>query len=76
MATLGLLKIKVFWKNGNDVMTSVYDATRKLLWRDDSNDIVEVVKWPKFDNSGISIREVIIALFNLKNSIKKQLFEG
>ena len=37
----------------------VNDITNKILSRD-SNYIVDVVTWPKFDNSSISMREVII----------------
>ena len=59
MATLGLLKIKVFWNKGYDVITSVCDVTNKIL-SCDSNYIVDVVMWPKFGNSRISMREVII----------------
>ena len=59
LATLGLLKIKVFWNKGYDVIISVHDVTNKILSRD-SNYIVDVVMWPKFGNSSISMREVII----------------
>ena len=59
LATLGLPKIKVFWNKGYDVITSVYDVTNKILSRD-SNQIVDAVMWPKFGNSNISVREVII----------------
>ena len=59
MATLGLLKIKVFWNKGYDVIISVHDVTNKILSRD-SNYIIDVVMWPKFGNSSICIREVII----------------
>ena len=59
MATLGLLKIKVFWNKGYDVITPVCDVTNKILSHD-SNYIVDVVMWPKFGNSTISMREVII----------------
>ena len=59
MATLGLLKIKVFWNKGYDVIISVHDVTNKILSRD-SNYIVDVVMWPKFGNSRTSMREVII----------------
>ena len=38
---------------------SVHDITNKILSRD-SNYIVDVVMWPKFGNSSISMREVII----------------
>ena len=59
MATPGLLKIKVFWNKGYDVIISVHDVTNKILSRD-SNYIVDVIMWPKFGNSSISMREVII----------------
>ena len=59
MATPGLRKIKVFWKKGYDVIISVSDVTNKTLSRD-SNYIVDVAMWPKFGNSSISMREVII----------------
>ena len=45
IATPGLLKITVFWKQN---------------FVSDSNDIVDVVMWPKFGNSSTFIREVII----------------
>ena len=59
MATPGLLKITVFWNKGYDVIIPVDDVTNKILSRD-SNYIVDVVMWPKFGNSSICIREVII----------------
>ena len=59
MTTLGLLKIKVFWNNGDDVITCVHDVTNKILSRDSSY-TVDLVMWPKLGNSSISVREVII----------------
>ena len=59
MATPGLPKIKVFWKKGYDVIIFVSDVNNKILARD-STYIVDVVTWPKFGNSNISMREVII----------------
>ena len=59
MATPGLLKIKVFWNIGYDVILFVQDFTNKILSRD-SNYTVEVVMWPKFGNSSISMTEIII----------------
>ena len=41
MATLGLLKIKVFLNKGYDVVISLHDVTNKILSRD-SNHIVDV----------------------------------
>ena len=59
MATPDLLKITVFWNKGYDVIIPVDDVTNKILSRD-SNYIVDVVMWPKFGNSSISMREVTI----------------
>ena len=58
MATLGLLKIKVFWNEGYDVITSVHDITNKIL-SGESNYIVHLVMWPNFGNSSSSMTEVI-----------------
>ena len=59
IAILGLLKIKVFWNKGVDVIIYVHVATNEIL-SCDSNCIVNVVMWPKFGNSRIYMREVII----------------
>ena len=59
LATLGLLKIKLFWNKGYDIIIFVHDVTNKILERD-SNYIVDVVVWSKFGNSSISMREFII----------------
>ena len=59
MATLGLLKIKVFKIKGYDVIIFVYDIINKYLSRD-SNSIVDLVMWWKFGNSTTSMKEVII----------------
>ena len=58
MATLGLLKIKLFWNKGYDVIVSVCDVTNNILSHD-SNYFVDVVMWPMFGNSSISRRRVI-----------------
>ena len=57
MATAGLFKITVFWNKGYDNIIPV--VTNKTL-SCDSNYIVDVFMWPKFGNSSISMREVII----------------
>ena len=59
MAAPGLLKIMVFWNKGYGVIVYVHDITNKILSRD-SNYIVDVVMWPTFGNTNISMREVII----------------
>ena len=62
VTSLGLLKTKVFWNEGyDDVIISVHEVTNKILSRE-SNHIVDVVMWLKFENSSISMREVIIIL--------------
>ena len=59
MVTSDLLKEKAFRKTGYDVIISVHDIANKILSRD-SNYNVNVVMWPKFGNSSISVREVIV----------------
>ena len=59
MAIPVLLKIKVFWSKYCDIIISVNDVTNKILSRD-SNYIVDGAIWPKFGNSSISMRKVII----------------
>ena len=59
METLNLLKIIVFSNKCCDVLISVHEVTNKILSRE-SNYIVDVVMWPKFGNSSISMRDVII----------------
>ena len=58
MAAPGLLKVKVFWNKGYDVIIPVNDVTNKFSSRD-SNYIIDVFMWPKFGNSSISMRDVI-----------------
>ena len=59
IATLGLLKLNLFWNKGYDVIINVHDVTTKILSRD-WNYLVDVVMWPKFSNSSIPMRKVII----------------
>ena len=59
LATLGLLNITVFQNTGYDAINSAHDVTNKILSRN-SNYIIYVLMWPKFGNSGISMREIII----------------
>ena len=58
MATLGLLKIKVFWNKVYDVIISVYGVTNKISLGE-SNYIINSIIWQKFGNSSTSMREVI-----------------
>ena len=75
MATLGLLKIKVFWNKGYDVIISVYDVINKNFTLK-SNYMVDVFMWPKFGNSSTSVREVIITSILQGFDQEKHFFEG
>ena len=56
LATLDLLK-KLCFEKGYDFMIPLQDVTNKILFRD-PNYTVDVVRWPNFGNSNISMREV------------------
>ena len=73
MATRGVLKIKFFGKKDYDVITSVHEFNNKIPSRD-SNYNVNVVMWPKFGNSSISVREVIITSILLGFDQENRLF--
>ena len=49
-----------------------HDVTSKILSHD-SNSIVDVIMCPKFDNSSLSMREVIITSI-LKDMTRKTMF--
>ena len=57
LATPGLLK--VFWNKSYDVITSAHDFTNEIL-SIDLNYISDMVMWPKFGDSSIPMREVVI----------------
>ena len=59
MAAPALHKIKVIWNKGYYVIYFVYDVTNKILSHE-SNYIMDVIMWPKFGNSSICTKEVII----------------
>ena len=59
LATPSLLEIKIFQYKGYDVIIIDYDVTYKTRLYG-SNHIVDEVMLPKFGNSSISIKEVII----------------
>ena len=56
---LNLLKMEVFWSKGYEIIISVYDVANEILSRE-LNHIAEVIMWPKFGSSSISMREVIM----------------
>ena len=76
IATLGLLKTKVFWNKGYGVIISVHNLINENF-SSDSNYIVDVVIRQKFGNSGISRKEVTIILISyVRIWPEKTLFEG
>ena len=75
LATVGLFKIKAFWYKGCDLIISVHDAIKRIL-SPDSNHFVNVVMWPKFGNSSVTVREVIITLILLALDQKNLFFWG
>ena len=74
LATAGLLKIKVFWNKGSDVINFINDTTNIIL-SSSSNYIVDVVMWPNFGYSSIFMIEVIITQI-LDGFDQKTNFEG
>ena len=59
MATVCLLKIKIFWNKRYEDMIFAHDVTNKILSRY-SNYIVDLVVWPNFINSDIYMTEVMV----------------
>ena len=75
LATIDLLKIKVFWKKGCDVITFDYDVTNKIISRE-SNYAVDVVVWPMFGNSSNSMKKLSWPQFYKNLSRKTEFCEG
>ena len=59
LATLHLPKNKVFWNKCKDVLIFVHGVINQTF-SEDSNYVIVLAMWPKFDNSSISMREVFI----------------
>ena len=57
--TPSFLKIKTILNESYDVVISVHYVTNKIL-SGDSIYLVDVVMWPNFGNSGISMKEAVI----------------
>ena len=72
MATLGLLKIKVFWNKAHDVIIFVNYVINKILSRY-SNYIKDVVMWPKFGNLSFLWEELLQPQF-YKGLTEKAIF--
>ena len=75
MATAGLLETTLFSKKGYDVIIPIHNVINKIL-SCNSNYFVDVVMWPKFGNSSISMREVIITSTLYGFDQKNLFFEG
>ena len=75
IVTPSLLKIKVFWNKDYDVIISDYDVISKILSHY-SDSIVDLFMWPKFGNSSISIREVIMITILYNFDQRNPFFRG
>ena len=75
MAAPVLLKIKILWNKVYYIIYSVYYVTNNILSYD-SNYTMDVVMWPKVDNSSTCIREVIITSILSGFDQKSCFFEG
>ena len=64
IATIGLVKTKLFWNKSIDVIISVFDVIDKTLSRD-LNNILDMLMLPTFDSSSIAMRKVIITSFTV-----------
>ena len=73
-ATVSHPKIKVFWSKGYGVMISVHDFTKFLSPH--LKYIIDVVMWPKFGNSSISIKKVMTSILEGFDQQKNQFFWG
>ena len=60
LAPLGLFKINAFWNKVHHVISFIHDVTKNILLHE-SDYIEALVIWPKFGDSSISMREIIIA---------------
>ena len=73
-ATLGFLEKQVFWNKVYDIIMWVCEVVNKILLRD-SNYTASKTLGPKFGNSSISVKEVIITLI-LYGFDQKKISEG
>ena len=74
IATLGLLKITIFWNEGYDVIIYVHDVTNQILSRE------LYCRWAhvtgKFGNSSVYMRKVIITSILWEFDQKNHFFKG
>ena len=74
LAIPDLLKIKIFWNKGSDVIISIHDAIMKIL-SSSLNYVTDVIMWPNFDYYSIFMREFIISQI-IYGFVQKTDFEG
>ena len=72
LAILDLFKISLFWNKVYDVIINAYGVINKIF-STDTIYIVNAVMWPKYGNSDISMKEVIIALILHKLDQKSKI---
>ena len=62
IAALGLLKTKVIWNKDYDVIISVHHVIITKILSRKSSYIMDLVMWPKFGNSSISMTVAITSI--------------
>ena len=72
LAILDLFKISLFWNKVYNVIINAYGVINKIF-STDTIYIVNAVMWPKYGNSDISMKEVIIALILHKLDQKSKI---
>ena len=72
MATLGLLKMKIFGNKGYGIVISFHDVTNKILLRE-SYCIVDSVIRPHFGDSSISMGLALGITLKFYTSVAKRL---
>ena len=61
LPNLGLLKINTFWDKDYDIIIYVHDVIDKIKLCEWTY-VIDFDMWPKFGNSSISIKKVIVTL--------------
>ena len=73
LATVSLLKIKMFWNRDYDAIILVHDVTQ--IFSRGSNYVVDAIMWRKFGRS-LSLRKVIITSILYGFDQENQFFWG
>ena len=70
LVALGLLKVKIFWNKGYDIIISIHDVINQISSQILLYYITDLLMWPKFGNSSISWEKLLQPQF-YKDSTRK-----